>query len=82
MWFSASTKLDRNRDTTSQDSGISQMSVGNDGKHDMVALEEAMEELHVRPNYTARSGPKSLPYTVNNGPGGDANGYITQGECF
>lgn len=67
-------KLDRDRDTTSQDSGISQMSLGNDIKNDVAALEERMEELTIRPNYSTRTGSRSLPYTVN-GIENDSNGY-------
>ncbi|KAF5301656.1 hypothetical protein FQA39_LY10703 [Lamprigera yunnana] len=69
-----SSKLDRDRDTTSQDSGISQMSLGNDIKSDIAALEERMEELTIRPNYTSQCGSRSLPYTVN-GIETDFNGY-------
>lgn len=68
-------KLERDRDTTSQDSGISQMSAGgNDNKVEIATtgIEEKMEELHIRPlsskpNYNSKSqtNSSSLPYTVN-----------------
>ncbi|XP_068894094.1 CLIP-associating protein 1-A isoform X5 [Tenebrio molitor] len=75
-------KLDRDRDTTSQDSGISQMSVGNDIKNDIGILEERMEDLTLRPNFNSRSGPRSLPpYTSVNGISEtDSNGYKSLGE--
>ncbi|XP_030763288.1 CLIP-associating protein 1-B isoform X8 [Sitophilus oryzae] len=71
-------KLDRDRDTTSQDSGISQMSVGNDIKNDICIIEEKMEEL--RP-FNVRSGPRSLPYTSVNGiTETDSNGCRSLGD--
>lgn len=66
--------MERDRDTTSQDSGISQMSAGgNDIRQDtgISNLEERMEELNIRQNYAAKSNisnkhtSSSLPYTVN-----------------
>lgn len=51
-------RFDRERDTTSQDSGISQMS---DIKGDLVTLEEKMEELNLH------SAPHSMPYCGING---------------
>lgn len=75
-------KLDRDRDTTSQDSGISQMSLGNDVKNDVAGLEERMEELNIRTNYAARSGPHSLPYTVNGVANVDTNGYDNNGKLI
>lgn len=82
-------KLDRDRDTTSQDSGISQMSLGganNDimTKVDGVAiLEDKMEELSLRGR-----GPRSLPPygSTANGVGGggettdSSNGYKSLGD--
>ncbi|XP_063908191.1 CLIP-associating protein isoform X3 [Zophobas morio] len=75
-------KLDRDRDTTSQDSGISQMSIGNDIKSDIGILEERMEDLTIRANFNSRSGPRSLPpYTSVNGiTETDSNGYKSLGE--
>lgn len=71
-------KLDRDRDTTSQDSGISQMS---DNMKDNVIIEEKMEELTLRPNFTIRSGPRSLPYTSVNGvTETDSNGFRSLGN--
>ncbi|KAK9739077.1 hypothetical protein QE152_g9289 [Popillia japonica] len=63
-------KLDHEtrKDTTSQDSGISQMSLGNDIKNDVAALEERMEELTIRQNYA------STPGTVN-GVDSEINGF-------
>ncbi|CAG9813465.1 unnamed protein product [Phaedon cochleariae] len=73
-------KLDRDRDTTSQDSGISQMSIGNDVGKD-VNIEERMEELNIRPNFHIRSGPRSLPYAAVNGvTETDSNGFRSLGE--
>lgn len=67
-------KLDRDRDTTSQDSGISQMS--DCIKNDVVMIEEKMDEMHIR-NINARSGSRSLPYSSVNGVVGseEANGF-------
>lgn len=76
----AGSKLDRDRDTTSQDSGISQMSLGNDLKNDVVCLEERMEELHIRQNYSARSCTRSLPYSVNGIGDGDVNNHNNLGN--
>lgn len=73
-------KLDRDRDTTSQDSGISQMSVGNDVRNDLANLEERMEELHIRPNYSINLETKSLPYSLNGIGDGDANGHSNLGK--
>uniref|UniRef100_A0A1Y1LZC0 TOG domain-containing protein n=1 Tax=Photinus pyralis TaxID=7054 RepID=A0A1Y1LZC0_PHOPY len=67
-------KLDKDRDTTSQDSGISQMSLGNDIKSDVITLEERMEELTIRPNYVSQTGCRSLPYSLN-GIETNLNGY-------
>lgn len=75
--FILGSKLDRDRDTTSQDSGISQMSLGNDNKNDVAALEDRMEELTLKANYGSRSGSRSLPYAVNGIQ--DSNGYSTIG---
>lgn len=72
-------KLDRDRDTTSQDSGISQMSVGNDVRNDIANLEERMEELTIRQNFSNNTETQSLPYTVNGIGDGDANGHISLG---
>ncbi|XP_045460919.1 CLIP-associating protein isoform X2 [Harmonia axyridis] len=67
------TKLDRDRDTTSQDSGISQMSLGNE-KAEIVALEEKMEDL------TLKSGSHSLPYcNVNGFSKTESNGFRSLG---
>ncbi|KAL3286277.1 hypothetical protein HHI36_000786 [Cryptolaemus montrouzieri] len=54
-------RLDRDRDTTSQDSGISQMSIGNDIRNDIAILEEKMDDMSLK------SGPRSLPYCSVNG---------------
>lgn len=71
-------KLDRDRDTTSQDSGISQMS---DNLKEAVILEEKMEELTLRPNFNLRSGPRSLPYSSVNGvTETDSNGFRSLGK--
>ncbi|XP_076259114.1 CLIP-associating protein isoform X28 [Rhynchophorus ferrugineus] len=71
-------KLDRDRDTTSQDSGISQMSAGNDVRNDIGILEEKMEDL--RP-FGIRSGARSLPYTSVNGvTETDSNGCRSLGD--
>lgn len=59
--------MDRDRDTTSQDSGISQMSVGNDVKNDIAALEERMEDLSIKQTFSPKSGNRSLPYQMENG---------------
>ncbi|XP_066245678.1 CLIP-associating protein 1-A isoform X2 [Euwallacea similis] len=73
-------KLDRDRDTTSQDSGISQMSAGNDARNDITTIEERMEDLNIR-QYSARSGTRSLPYTASNGvTETDSNGCRSLGE--
>jgi CLIP-associating protein 1/2 len=45
--------LDRDRDTTSQDSGISQMSAGAGDKMD--TLEERMEDMSITRNNSVRS---------------------------
>ncbi|XP_056638130.1 CLIP-associating protein isoform X3 [Diorhabda sublineata] len=74
-----SSKLDRDRDTTSQDSGISQMSAGNDVARDERLLEEQMEELSIRPNFAIRSGSRSLPYSAVNGET-DTNSFRSLGE--
>ncbi|KAG5871175.1 hypothetical protein JTB14_007902 [Gonioctena quinquepunctata] len=72
-------KLDRDRDTTSQDSGISQMSVGNDIGKEINFIEERMEELNIRPNF--RTGPRSLPFAAVNGVSEtDSNGFRSLGE--
>ncbi|XP_017770144.1 PREDICTED: CLIP-associating protein isoform X3 [Nicrophorus vespilloides] len=67
-------KLDRDRDTTSQDSGISQMSIGNDIKTEILAIEEKMDEIHIGASYTARltSGTHSSINGVNDN---NSNGY-------
>ncbi|XP_060519972.1 CLIP-associating protein isoform X2 [Cylas formicarius] len=73
-------KLDRDRDTTSQDSGISQMSIGNDMRNDFAIIEEKMDELSIR-HFNVRSGPRSLPYTSVNGVmETDSNGCRSLGE--
>ncbi|KAJ8951227.1 hypothetical protein NQ318_010255 [Aromia moschata] len=75
------TKLDRDRDTTSQDSGISQMSIGNDIKNDIGILEERMEDLTIKAHFNLRSGTRSLPYTSVNGiTETDSNGCKSLGE--
>ncbi|CAH1111377.1 unnamed protein product [Psylliodes chrysocephalus] len=75
------TKLDRDRDTTSQDSGISQMSAGNDVAKDLNLIEEQMEELTIRPNFSVRSGSRSLPYSAVNGVSeNESNGFRSLGE--
>ncbi|KAK9875379.1 hypothetical protein WA026_007774 [Henosepilachna vigintioctopunctata] len=67
-------RLDRDRDTTSQDSGISQMSIGNDLRNDIVILEEKMDDLCLK------SGPRSLPYVGVNGiTNTEANGFRSLG---
>ncbi|CAH0551193.1 unnamed protein product [Brassicogethes aeneus] len=75
-------KLDRDRDTTSQDSGISQMSIGNDFKNDICAIEEKIEELNLRSNFeTSNSGSKSLHLTNVNGVSDtESNGFRSLGE--
>lgn len=74
-------KLDRDRDTTSQDSGISQMSIGNDIKNDIGILEERMEDLTIKPQFNIRSGTRSLPYTTVNGiTETDSNGCRSLGK--
>ncbi|KAJ8928598.1 hypothetical protein NQ314_018804 [Rhamnusium bicolor] len=74
-------KLDRDRDTTSQDSGISQMSIGNDIKNDIGILEERLEDLSIKPHFNIRSGARSLPYTTVNGvTETDSNGCRSLGE--
>lgn len=75
-------KLDRDRDTTSQDSGISQMSVGNDVRNDIANLEERMEELHIRQTFNSNCETQSLPYTINGIGAGDFNGHLTLGRSF
>lgn len=75
------TKLDRDRDTTSQDSGISQMSAGNDVAKDLNLIEEQMEELTIRPNFSVRSGSRSLPYSAVNGVSeNESNGFRSLGK--
>ncbi|XP_072390555.1 CLIP-associating protein 1-A isoform X2 [Diabrotica undecimpunctata] len=75
------TKLDRDKVTTSQDSGISQMSAGNDIGKDVTLIEEQMEELSMRPNFNVRSGSKSLPYAAVNGvTETDSNGFRSLGD--
>lgn len=74
-------KLDRDRDTTSQDSGISQMSIGNDIKSDIGILEERMDDLTIKPQFNIRSGTRSLPYTTVNGiTETDSNGCRSLGK--
>ncbi|KAJ8972441.1 hypothetical protein NQ317_000032 [Molorchus minor] len=74
-------KLDRDRDTTSQDSGISQMSIGNDIKNDIGILEERMEDLTIKAQFNLRSGTRSLPYTTVNGiTETDSNGCRSLGD--
>ncbi|XP_049819238.1 CLIP-associating protein isoform X3 [Aethina tumida] len=75
-------KLDRDRDTTSQDSGISQMSLGNDVKNDVGTIEERMEELTIKGSLAAsRTGPRSLPYNNVNGVSEtDSNGFRSLGD--
>ncbi|GFG38732.1 hypothetical protein Cfor_02767, partial [Coptotermes formosanus] len=51
--------LDRDRDTTSQDSGISQMSAGGGDKMD--TLEERMEDMSITRNTSGRSSSLSSP---------------------
>jgi len=51
--------LDRDRDTTSQDSGISQMSAGAGDKMD--TLEERMEDMSITRNTSGRSSSLSSP---------------------
>ncbi|XP_023711938.1 CLIP-associating protein 2 isoform X7 [Cryptotermes secundus] len=51
--------LDRDRDTTSQDSGISQMSAGGGDKMD--TLEEHMEDMSITRNNSGRSSSLSSP---------------------
>ncbi|CAG9860441.1 unnamed protein product [Phyllotreta striolata] len=75
------TKLERDRDTTSQDSGISQMSTGYDNTKDLTLIEEKLEEMTIRPNFNVRSGPRSLPYTSVNGVSEtESNGFRSLGE--
>lgn len=50
------------------------MSLGNDIKNDVAIIEERMEELHIRPNYTTTSGSHAMPYSVN-GIDNYTNGY-------
>lgn len=50
--------LDRDRDTTSQDSGISQMSAGGGDKMD--TLEERMEDMSITRNNSVRSPVDTL----------------------
>ncbi|XP_025829154.1 CLIP-associating protein isoform X2 [Agrilus planipennis] len=57
--------LDRTRVTTSQDSGISQMSIGCDIRNDVAALEERIEELKISPDFAVSNESHSLPCTVN-----------------
>lgn len=65
--YETGSKLDRERDTTSHDSGISQMSIGNnDIKNDIVAIEERFENLHVRSTYATHS-MNGLTETDSNG---------------
>lgn len=77
-------KLDRN--TISQDSGISQMSIGNDNvAKEIASLEEGMEDLTLRPNFKLMKsgGPRSLPYaTVNGVTETDSNGFRSLGNTF
>ncbi|XP_074035924.1 CLIP-associating protein isoform X2 [Leptinotarsa decemlineata] len=74
-------KLDRDRDTTSQDSGISQMSLGNDVGKDINLIEERLDDLHLRSNFNIRSGPRSLPFpSVNGITETDSNGFRSLGE--
>ena len=54
--------LDRDRDTTSQDSGISQMSAGAGDKMD--TLEERMEDMSITRN-TSVSGPLCTLHCVS-----------------
>lgn len=70
-------KLERDRDTTSQDSGISQMS----DNLNTTLIEEKMEDLTLRPNFNIRSGPRSLPFTSVNGvTETDSNGFRSLGK--
>lgn len=79
--YELSSKLDRDRDTTSQDSGISQMSVGNDVRNDIANLEERMEELYIRK--CSSNETQSLPYTINGiSSTGDANGHLVSGAHY
>lgn len=80
MDVNAGPKLDGDRDTTSQDSGISQMSAGNDMRNDIAAIEEKMEDLNSR-QFGLHSGPRSLPFSGRNGVSEiDSNGCRSLGE--
>ncbi|XP_050313911.1 CLIP-associating protein 1-A isoform X2 [Anthonomus grandis grandis] len=73
-------KLDRDRDTTSQDSGISQISAGSDMRTDIANIEEKMEDLSLR-HFHLRSGPSSMPYNSVNGISEtDSNGCRSLGD--
>ncbi|XP_048523501.1 CLIP-associating protein 1-A isoform X3 [Dendroctonus ponderosae] len=73
-------KLDGDRDTTSQDSGISQMSAGNDMRNDIAAIEEKMEDLNSR-QFGLQSGSRSLPFAGLNGISEtDSNGCRSLGD--
>nr|CAH7724241.1 unnamed protein product [Callosobruchus chinensis] len=77
--FEIGSKLDR--DTASQDSGISQMSVGNDIGREIPSLEDRMEDLAIKTNFSLRSGSRSLPYTALNGvPEASSNGFRSLGD--
>lgn len=85
--FLGISKLERDRDTTSQDSGISQMSTGgNDNRPDpaVTGLEERMEELNIRQNFSVKTSltnkhnSSSLPYTVNGISDTDTNGITIE----
>ncbi|VEN50087.1 unnamed protein product, partial [Callosobruchus maculatus] len=77
--FEIGSKLDR--DTASQDSGISQMSVGNDIGREITSLEDRMEDLAIKTNFSLRSGSRSLPYTAVNGvPEASSNGFRSLGD--
>ncbi|CAH1986214.1 unnamed protein product [Acanthoscelides obtectus] len=77
--FEIGSKLDR--DTASQDSGISQMSVGNDIGREITSLEDRMEDLAIKTHFNIRSGSRSLPYTAVNGvPEASSNGFRSLGD--
>lgn len=52
-----------------------------DNAKDTALIEERMEELMIRPNFSVRSGSRSLPYTnVNGVTETDSNGFRSLGN--
>lgn len=52
-----------------------------DNLKDITLIEEKMDDLTLRPNFSIRSGPRSLPHTSVNGvTETDSNGFRSLGK--